>query len=192
MHIGLYFGTFNPVHIGHMAIAGYMSEFTDLEQVWFVVTPSSPTKDKKGLLKENHRINILRRVLEENSTKLKASDIEFKLQQPNYTIHTLTHLEEKYPKHIFSLIMGSDNLESLPKWKNYEQILSQHTIYVYPRKGFETSSLLTHKNVILTEAPQIEMSSTFIRQGLKSKKDMRNFLPEPAYEYIREMHFYEK
>ena len=132
MNIGLYFGTFNPIHVGHLIIANYMVEHTDVDQVWMVVTPQNPLKDKSTLLKDSHRLNIVREAIEDN-VKLRASDIEFHLSKPNYTISTLTHLNEKYPEHQFSLIMGEDNLRTFHKWYNHEVILANHTIYVYPR-----------------------------------------------------------
>ena len=132
MKVGLFFGTFNPIHVGHLTIANYIAEFSDLEQVWFVVTPHSPFKKKNSLLDNNQRLEMVYRATKDYD-KLKPSDIEFNLPQPNYTINTLVHLEEKFPNHEFSLIMGEDNLKSFHKWKNYQMILETHDIYVYPR-----------------------------------------------------------
>lgn len=192
MHIGLYFGTFNPVHNGHIAIAGYIAQFSDLEQVWMVVSPHNPLKKKSGLLQDHHRMAMLRLTLEDY-TYLKPSDIEFNMPQPSYTVHTLAWLGEKYPQHSFSLIMGADNLENLHKWKNFEVILENHLIYVYPRPGHSGGQFAEHKSVRWVEgAPLIEISSTFIRKAVKEKKDIRYFMPEKAWTYMREMHFYER
>ena len=132
MKIGLYFGTFNPIHIGHLIIANHLAEHSDLDQIWMMVTPHNPHKQKSSLLDDYHRLHMVH-LATEDYPKIKPSDIEFKLPQPNYTVNTLAHLQEKYPTHEFSLIMGEDNLNSLHKWKNYEVILHNHDIYVYPR-----------------------------------------------------------
>lgn len=191
-HIGLYFGTFNPVHIGHLAIAGYMAQFTELDQVWMVVSPQNPLKNKSGLLKDHHRLAMLQESLSDYPY-LKASNIEFGLPRPSYTIQTLVFLEEKYPEHRFSLILGSDNLESFRKWKNFEVILERHRLFVYPRPGHEGGDLRSHPNVRwIADAPLFEVSSTFIRQAVKSGKDIRFLMPEKAWQYMREMHFYER
>jgi nicotinate-nucleotide adenylyltransferase len=191
MHIGLFFGSFNPVHIGHLALANYMLSFTDMDQVWFVVSPHNPLKNKAGLLNQQERLNLVNLALDFHP-KIKASNIEFDLPQPSYTINTLAHLKEKFPKHKFSLIMGRDNLQSLSKWKNYEEILARHHIYVYPRAGCEASPFDTHGHVHLTEAPIMEISSTFIRQALKDKKDIQYFLHPKVWEYVDEMNLYRK
>ncbi len=191
MHIGLYFGSFNPIHIGHIAIAGYMAQFSDLEQVWLVVSPQNPLKDKQSLLQDRHRLAMVNEALED-IPYLRSSDIEFNLPKPSFTINTLTYLKEKYPQHLFSLIMGSDNLAGFHKWKNYEQILFEQRLYVYPRPGFEECDLLTHAQVTQIDAPLMEVSSTMIRNAVKAKKDVRCFMPTKAWEYMREMHFYEK
>lgn len=189
MKIGLFFGSFNPVHIGHMALANYMLEFTDLNRVWFVVSPHNPLKNKASLLADHHRLALVQQAIGDNN-KIKASDIEFALTKPSYTVNTLVHLAEKYPKNEFALIMGSDNLESLHKWKNYEVILNQYTIYVYPRPGFPGGQFTTHKNVVMTDAPVMSISSTMIRNAIKEKKDVRYFMPTAAWNYLEEMHFY--
>ncbi len=191
MKIGLFFGSFNPVHIGHMAIANYMAEFTDLKQVWFVVSPQSPLKKKTSLLADHHRLQLVSIAIGD-SLKYKASNIEFKLPKPSYTVNTLAHLAEKYPQHSFALIMGSDNLETLHKWKNYEHILAEYDIYIYPRPDSDGGELKNHPRVKFVEAPFMDISATFLREALKAKKDIRFFIPSPAYEYLREMHFYEK
>lgn len=191
MHIGLFFGSFNPIHIGHMALANYMAEFTDMEQVWFVVSPHNPLKNKSGLLNQNQRLYMVNEATEDDA-RFKSCTIEFDLPQPSYTINTLVHLKEKYPKHKFSLIIGQDNLENFHKWKNYEEILKNYKLYVYPRPGVKKTDLEIQPNVLLTQAPHIEISSTFIRDSIKKKKDIRHFLPEKVWKYIDEMNLYKK
>lgn len=191
MHIGLFFGSFNPIHIGHMAIANYMVEFTDMEQLWFVVSPQNPLKEKKNLLGQNQRLYMVN-VAVEDFSKFKSSNIEFDLSQPSYTVNTLAHLKEKYPQHTFSLIIGQDNLVTFDKWKNYKEILKQYKLFVYPRPSCEKSQFDTHPNVVFTDAPMMNISSTFIRDAIKQKKDVRFFLPEKAWEYVDSMSFYKK
>ncbi|MBK6446655.1 MAG: nicotinate-nucleotide adenylyltransferase [Bacteroidetes bacterium] len=189
MKIGLFFGSFNPVHNGHMVIAGYMAEFTDLDQVWFIVSPHNPLKVKSSLLQDYHRLTLVKLAIGDNR-KLKASDIEFKLPRPSYTIHTLAYLQEKFPTDKFVLLLGSDNIETFHKWKNYEQILDGHELYVYPRDGEKTSPLFSHPQVKLVNAPRMELSSTFIRDSIKDKKDIRYMLPQSVWEYVEDMGFY--
>lgn len=191
MKTGLFFGSFNPVHSGHMILASYMTEFTDLDRVWFVVSPHNPLKEKSTLLADHHRLALVNEAIGDHS-KFKASDIEFTLPQPSYTVNTLAYLKEKYPKENFSLIMGADNLESLHKWKNYEEILNNYSIYVYPRPGSTGGKLSSHPNVKMTDAPVMEISSTMIRDGIRKKKDMRFFMPEGAWRYCDQMNFYKK
>ncbi len=189
--IGLYFGTFNPIHIGHLAIANHMAEYSDLDELWMVVTPHSPHKKKSSLLDNHHRYEMVYRATQ-SYPKLKPSDIEFKLPQPNYTINTLVHLKEKYPKDEFHLIMGEDNLKGLHKWKNYEAILDMHHIYVYPRiaKGGVENQFTNHPKIHRIDAPIMEISSTFIRKAILEEKNIRPLLPEKVWEYIDEMNFY--
>lgn len=189
--IGLFFGTFNPIHIGHLVIANYLVEFSDLEEVWFVITPRSPFKQKKSLLDNNHRYQMVYEAVKDY-TKLKASTIEFKLSQPNYTINTLVHLEEKYPgQYDFALIMGEDNLQHFHKWKNHETILENYHIYVYPRLTDATDHRFKdHPRVHMTDSPVMEISSTFIRNARKEGKDVRAMLPEAVWKYMDEMNFY--
>ncbi|MBL7896796.1 MAG: nicotinate-nucleotide adenylyltransferase [Bacteroidia bacterium] len=191
MRIGLFFGSFNPIHVGHMALANYMVEFTDMEQVWFVISPHNPLKEKASLLNQNQRLYMVNVAIEDDA-RFKSSTIEFDLPQPSYTINTLVHLKEKYPQHTFSLIIGQDNLENFHKWKNYEEILKKYKLYVYPRPGAKSSELEQHPNVVLTQAPFIDISSTFIRDAIKKKKDVRHYLPEKAWQYIDEMNLYKK
>jgi len=189
--IGLYFGTFNPIHVGHLIIANYMVTHSDLDEVWMVVTPHNPHKKKKTLLDNHHRLAMVRVALEEYP-KLKASTIEFDLPQPNYTVNTLAHLKEKYPHQDFCLIMGEDNLKSFHKWKNYELILERYAIYVYPRisTGTVESQFEGHKKITKVAAPILELSSTFIRNSIKNGKDIRPMLPQNVWEYLSEMNFY--
>lgn len=193
MKIGLYFGTFNPIHVGHLIIANHMAEHADLDQVWMVVTPHNPLKKKATLLNDHHRLQMVY-LATENFPKIKPSDIEFKLSQPNYTVNTLVHLQEKYPNHEFSLIMGEDNLKSLHKWKNYEVILEHHDIYVYPRISSETENLelKNHPKIHLIDAPVVEISSTDIRHNIKKDKNVQPLLPHKVWEYIDHNNFYRK
>lgn len=193
MKVGLYFGTFNPIHVGHLIIANHLAENSDLDEVWMVVTPHNPLKKKSGLLEDYHRLYMIH-LATERFDKIKPSDIEFKLPQPNYTINTLIHLTEKFPKYEFSLIMGEDNLKSLNKWKNYEQILEDYDIYVYPRisESEVPDEFVNHPKIRKVEAPIIELSSTFIRNSVKEDKDIRPMLDEKVWEYIDHNLFYRK
>ncbi|WP_339626536.1 nicotinate (nicotinamide) nucleotide adenylyltransferase [uncultured Maribacter sp.] len=190
--VGLYFGTFNPIHIGHLVIANHMVEFSDLNEVWFVVTPQSPFKTKKTLLENHHRYEMVYEATKEYP-KLKPCKIEFDLPQPNYTVNTLVHLDEKYSSgYSFSLIMGEDNLKSLHKWKNYETILENYTIYVYPRisEGAVESQFMQHERIKRVNAPIMEISSTFIRREHKKGKNIKPMLPPEVWTYMDEMNFY--
>ena len=191
MKIGLFFGSFNPIHVGHIAIANHMIEFTDLKKIWFVVSPHNPLKKKEALLPDNQRLRMVRETIGDFK-KFKASDIEFKLPQPSYTVNTLIYLKEKFPKIEFALILGNDNLETFHKWKNYDDILKQHYIYVYPRNNSDGGKLKTHPRVKMTDAPIMEISSTKIREEIKNKKDVRKFLPEVVWNYIEEMELFLK
>jgi nicotinate-nucleotide adenylyltransferase len=193
MKIGLYFGTFNPIHVGHLIIANHMAEHADLDQVWMVVTPHNPLKKKSTLLADHHRLEMVF-LATEDFPKIKPSDIEFKLSQPNYTVNTLVHLEEKYPEHTFSLIMGEDNLKSFHKWKNYEAILAHHEIYVYPRLDATAENPLfkNHPKIHLIDAPVVEISSTSIRENIKKGKNVLPLLPPKVWEYIDHNNFYKK
>ena len=191
--IGLYFGTFNPIHVGHLTIANHMVEFSDLDEVWMVVTPHNPHKKNKTLLDDIHRLAMVRIAIEDYP-HIKASTVEFDLPQPNYTVNTLTHLEEQYPHQHFCLIMGEDNLRNFHKWKNYEVILNNYALYVYPRigEGSVDEEFKMHPNVHSVKAPIMEISSTFIRNGIKEGKNIRPMLPEKVWNYLDEMHFYKK
>ncbi|MBI1836550.1 MAG: nicotinate-nucleotide adenylyltransferase [Flavobacteriia bacterium] len=203
MKVGLYFGTFNPIHVGHLVIANYMADFTDLDQVWLIVSPQNPLKIKSSLLPDYHRLAIVKEAIE-NNPKLRASDIEFHLSKPSYTSTTLAYLKEKYPENEFSLIMGEDNLRTLHKWYNYEILLKNYTFYVYPRVltmqeeqevvaiGFNSKNNFSElENIkICNEAPVMKVSASFIRQAIKEGKDVRYLLTEPVRKYIEEMNFY--
>jgi nicotinate-nucleotide adenylyltransferase len=195
--IGLYFGSFNPVHTGHIAIAGFMTEFSDLDQVWFVVSPQNPLKNKESLLADHHRLYMVQLAIGDN-LKMKASDIEFKLPVPSYTIDTLTYLKEKYQNNEFCLVMGEDNLYTLHKWKNVIELVRKYPIYVYPRPDVKRppspilDQILSEAQIQKVNAPLMEISGTFIRDGIRIGKNMSYFLPPSVWNYIKEMHFYEK
>lgn len=195
--IGLYFGSFNPVHIGHMAIAGYMTEFTPLEQVWFVVSPHNPLKKKEMLLDDRQRLYMVQLAIGDNG-HLKATDIEFSLPTPSYTINTLAWLEEKHPQHTFNLVLGEDNLYSFHKWKNAGELIKKYQLYVYPRpysrrpESEELDNILKKARIHWAKAPLMEISGTFIRAGIKNGKNMSYYLPLAVWKYIEEMHFYKK
>jgi nicotinate-nucleotide adenylyltransferase len=196
MKIGLYFGSFNPIHIGHLIIANHMVENSTLDQIWMVVTPHNPLKKKDTLLNDYKRLELVF-LATEDYPKIKPSDIEFKLPQPNYTVNTLAYLEEKYPEYNFSLIMGEDNLKSLHKWKNHEVILQNHEIYVYPRldnqeKIITPKDFETNPKIHFIDAPILEISSTFIRENIKKKKNIQPLLPAKVWEYIDHNNLYQK
>lgn len=205
--VGLFFGTFNPIHVGHLIIANHLAEYSDLEEVWLVVTPHNPHKKKSSLLGDIHRLTMAR-IAVEDFPKIKSSNIEFNLTQPNYTINTLAVLEEKHPDLNFCLIMGEDNLKNLHKWKNYEVILKRYPIYVYPRVLREISKtshsiplqsgnsdeenllLKNGKGITKINAPIVQISSTFIRKNIALGNDIRPLLPQKVWEYLDEMNFY--
>ena len=190
MKIGLFFGSFNPMHIGHKIIASYMAEFSDLEKVLFVVSPQNPLKQKSTLLDQYHRFQIIKSEVDENP-KLDVSDVEFSMPQPSYTIDTLVRLKEEHPEHEYALIMGADNLQNFHKWKNFEQILEDYSIYVYPRHGYEVEG--SHSKIHLIEGvPQMEISASFIRNSIQQGIDISYLMPEKAWKYTDEMNFYKK
>jgi nicotinate-nucleotide adenylyltransferase len=212
MKVGLYFGSFNPIHIGHMAIANYMVEFTGMDQVWFVISPHNPFKKRKNLLADHHRLALVERALR-GDDRFRATDIEFRMPTPSYTIDTLTWLSEKHPNYRFEIIMGSDGLPTFSKWKNADEIRKNYKRYVYPRPGFpagpagsqvHTGSGLpagstapassahfdAAENLEVVSAPLIEISSSFIRKSIAEGKDMRHFLPPAVWQYVDEMNFY--
>lgn len=189
--VGLFFGSFNPIHTGHMIIAGYMLHFTDLDDVWFVISPHNPLKEKNTLLADHHRYAMVQVAIEDNP-RLRACNIEFKMTQPSYTIDTLVRLEEKHPDYQFVLIAGTDIFPTFHKWKNYETLLENYRFYIYNRPGYDPGPYASHRHVTTFEAPLMEISSSFIRQAIADGRDVRYFVPEKVYNYILEMHFYEK
>ena len=192
MNIGLYFGTFNPIHVGHLIIANHMVENSDLDEVWMVVTPHNPFKKKATLLDNYQRYEMVY-LATEDYPKIKPSDIEFKLPQPSYTVNTLVNIKEKFPSHQFSLIMGEDNLQSLHKWKNYEEIVNNHNIYVYPRVFENRKEVVFSKETIhKIDAPIVEISSTLVRNFIKQGKNVKPLVPKKVSEYIEQMNFYKK
>ena len=183
MKVGLFFGSFNPVHLGHLVIANYMATFTGLDEVWMVVSPHTPLKQRKGLSNMYDRLEMVR-LATENSEQLKVSNIEFTLPQPSYTVDTLIYLKEKYPGKEFAIIMGADNLSSFKKWKNYEVILNNYQIYVYPRPGVTIEEWKDHPSIVITETPQMDISSTFIRKAIKDKKNIQYLVPDAVIAFI--------
>lgn len=181
--IGLFFGSFNPVHIGHMIIANYMAIHTDLDKVWMVVSPHNPLKEKKSLARDRDRLHLVRLAIGDNLL-LKASDIEFDLPKPSYTIDTLTYLKEKHPNKTFVLIMGGDNLGSLPKWKNYDVILRDYEVYVYKRPSYDLGELQVHESVHLFDAPLMQISSSYIRACIKKGQSVEYLVPDRVLEYL--------
>ncbi|MFK8039664.1 MAG: nicotinate (nicotinamide) nucleotide adenylyltransferase [Crocinitomicaceae bacterium] len=195
--VGLFFGSFNPIHVGHLILANHFANHTNLDEVWFVVSPQNPHKNKASLLDEKHRLAMVREAVEDNP-KLKASNIEFGLPKPSYTIDSLAYLKEKHPTYQFAIIMGEDNLRSFHKWKNYEVILEKYPIFIYPRvytvqeqkAETKTNELQNHPNIQLIDAPLMKISSSFIRRSIKDKKDIRYLVSEPVFKYLDEMNFY--
>jgi nicotinate-nucleotide adenylyltransferase len=193
MNVGLYFGTYNPIHIGHLVIANHIVEHSDLDEIWMVVTPHNPFKKKNTLLDNHHRLELVYRATEDFD-KIKPSDIEFKLPQPNYTVTTLAYISEKHPTKNFSLIMGEDNLNGFHKWKNYESIIENYHIYVYPRiaEGKVDHQFENHPKITKVAAPVMQIASSDIRKHIKNNKNVLPLLPKKAWQYIDEMNFYKK
>lgn len=189
-HTALFFGSFNPIHVGHLIIANTMLQHEGIDEVWFVVSPQNPFKERATLLADHHRLQMVQRAIDDNYG-LKACDIEMHLPLPSYTIVTLAALGEKYPDREFSLIMGGDNLATFHRWRNYQHIIENHRIYVYPRPGYNDLPLASHPNVTLVDVPMMDISSSFIRSQIAAQKDVRYLLTEPVYKYLTEMHFYE-
>lgn len=187
MKIGLYFGSFNPIHIGHLIIASHVANNTDIEQVWFVLSPQNPLKEASSLLNEYHRLYLIQLAIE-NDSRLKASNIEFKLPRPSYTIDTLTYIQEKYPTDTFSIIIGSDSFQNISKWKNYTVLLQNYSVYIYSRPGFEVHNVSS--NIHLLKAPLLEISSTQLRQAIKEGKSIKYLLPEKVQEEIERNGYY--
>ncbi|MFY8024402.1 MAG: nicotinate (nicotinamide) nucleotide adenylyltransferase [Sediminibacterium sp.] len=182
MKIGLYFGSFNPIHMGHLIIANHVLNETDLQQVWFVVSPQNPFKQENTLLNEYHRLHLVQLAVEEDN-RLRASDIEFKLPKPSYTIDTLVYLKEKYPQHEFTIIMGSDSFQNLPKWKNASLLISDYAFIVYNRPEFLVKNKYDARVTIL-DAPLLTISATHVRDNIKAGKSIRYLVPDKVREYI--------
>lgn len=190
MEIGLYFGSFNPIHVGHLVIANYLLEFSPIDELWFVISPQNPLKEKNSLLDDYQRLRMVELAIED-IPHLRASSIEFNLPQPSYTVNTLAHLADKYPQHTFSIIMGGDNIQNFSKWKNYQRILENYTIYVYQRPNYSIPSEFENcPNIINVEAPLMEISSSFIRQCIKDGKNVQGYMPPASWKYLDEMNFY--
>ena len=190
MNIGLYFGSFNPIHIGHLIISNHILNETEIERVWFIVSPQNPLKESKSLLNEFDRLHLVR-LATQDDTRMKCSDIEFTLSKPSYTTNTLAFLSEKYPEYKFSIIMGSDSYQNLDKWKNFETIISNYSIYVYKREGHEISKSFNKKPFILN-APIIQISASQIRENIKAGKSIRYLVPEIVREEIDTRKFYKQ
>lgn len=191
MKIGLFFGSFNPIHTGHLIIANHFVTRSSLDEVWLIISPQNPFKNKSSLLDEKHRLYMANMAVEDNYS-IRASNVEFHLPQPSYTIDTLTYLKEQYPNHEFHLLMGSDNLAGIHKWKNASQLLANYHIMVYVRPGSEEVEIPVGSNVSFMEAPLLNISSTYIRTSIANKHSIRYLVPEKVAEYIDEMHFYEQ
>lgn len=183
MKIGLYSGSFNPIHHGHVMLANYLVEFSDLDELWFVVSPQNPLKKKEDLMKDEDRLKMVELALE-GDARLKVSDIELSLPLPSYTINTLRALSEQHPDDQFVFICGMDSLQNLHRWREYQAILDGFELLVFPRKGYDGGDLIHHPHVKVLETPVIEVSSTFIRNAMKAGKDVRHFMPEKAYQYL--------
>ncbi len=188
MKIGLYFGSFNPIHIGHLIIANHVVNETDLNQVWFVVSPQNPFKQSASLLNEYHRLHLIKSAID-GENNLRASGVEFNMPKPSYTVDTLAYLKEKHPEHEFSILMGSDGFQNLNKWKNHEVIITNHSIYIYKRPGFEVTETFG-ANVHILNAPLLEISSTHIRELIKNRKSIRFLVPDVVKEEIELAGYY--
>lgn len=189
--IGLFFGSFNPIHYGHLMIANHMVSNTDIDQVWFVISPCNPLKKKQSLLDEHHRLSMVKIAIDDNPL-FRASDIEFKLSQPSYTTHTLAYLADAYPEKEFCLIMGADNLSTIEKWKNHQFILENYAIYIYPRPNVDIEPWNSTQNIHITEAPMMDISASFVRKQIAQGKSIRYITPDAVINYIDEMHFYKQ
>jgi len=190
MEIGLYFGSFNPIHVGHLVIANYILEKTTIDELWFVISPQNPLKEKTTLLDDYQRLHMVELAIDD-FPHLRTSSVEFSLPQPSYTVQTLAHLYDKYPQHTFSLIMGGDNIQSIHKWKNYQRIIENYKIYVYPRPGFVMPQDLDgNPNIEIVNAPLMEISSSMIREWIRQGRNIQGFMPSAAWQYLDEMNFY--
>ena len=190
MNIGLYFGSFNPIHVGHLIIANHILNHTDLEKVWFIVSPQNPLKSGNTLLNEYDRLHLVRVAIEDDN-RMKASDIEFTLPRPSYAVDTLTYLKEKYPEHNFSVIIGADSYQNLHRWKNYEVILNDYRLFIYKRPGYEFGHV-ANPNVNVLDAPLLDISATAIRESIKENKSIRYMVPPRVLEEIEKGNYYKK
>jgi len=188
--IGIYSGSFNPIHHGHVMLANYLVEFSDLDELWFVVTPQNPLKKKEDLLDDDERLKMVQLALGDDPRFL-VSDIEMHLPTPSYTINTLTALSEQYPDSEFVFICGMDSLQNFKNWREYQKILDNYELLVFPREGYDGGELINYPSVTVLKTPLIEISSTFIRQCVKEGRDVRHFMPEKAFEYMKEHRLYE-
>ncbi len=188
MHIGLYFGSFNPIHIGHLIIANQVVENSDVDKIWFVVSPHNPLKDAHSLLNEYDRLHLVELAIQDNN-KFRASNVEFHLPKPSYTIDTLTYLTERFPLEQFSVVMGSDSFQNLPRWKNYEQLIKHYSFIVYNRPGFDIKDTLG-ANITLVDAPLLEISSTYVRKQIRENKSIQYMLPDAVWKYIEQNRYY--
>lgn len=191
MRVALFFGSFNPIHIGHLILANYIIEHTDVDELWFVVSPQNPLKVKKSLLHDYDRYDMVEMAIK-NYPKMRVTDVEFAMPRPSYTIDTLTYLHERFPEYSFSIIMGEDNLANFPKWKNYETLVKNHQIIVYPRIFEQQEKIFSHENIQKINAPIIELSATEIRKMIKENKNVRPMLPPEVFDYIDKMGFYKR
>jgi len=190
MHIGLYFGSFNPVHTGHLIVANHVVNHTEIDKIWFVVSPHNPLKDSHSLLNEYDRLHLVNLAIEDNN-KFRASNVEFHLPKPSFTIDTLTYLTEKFPLERFSVVLGSDSFRNMNRWKNFEQLISRYSFVVYNRPGFEIENNYG-ASVIILDAPLLQISSTFIRKQVKEKKSIKYLVPQQVEEYIQANRYYTK
>lgn len=188
MNIGLYFGSFNPIHTGHLIIASHVVNQTNIQQVWLVVSPQNPFKTATGLLNEYDRLHLVNLAIDDE-TRIRAADVEFKLPRPSYTIDTLTYLREKYPQHQFSIIMGSDGFQNLPKWKNADLLVKEYPIIIYKRPGFDITDTL-NASVQILDAPMLDISATFIRNTIREGKSIRYLVPDKVREEIERNNYY--
>ncbi|WP_158966550.1 nicotinate (nicotinamide) nucleotide adenylyltransferase [Paraglaciecola sp. L3A3] len=189
MFTGLYFGSFNPIHIGHLAIANYMVEFTNLDELWFVISPHNPLKQKKTLLNEQFRLDILQLAIKDDA-RFRVCNVEFNMPKPSYTVDTLAYLNELYPNKNFVLVMGSDGLVTFPRWKSAQIIQDKFTRYIYPRLEEDVEKYKEEENIKFVPAPRMEISSSFIREAIKAGKDIRHYLPSKVYDFIQDKGFY--
>ena len=190
MKIGLFFGSFNPIHHGHLIIASHILNETDFEKIWFVISPLNPFKTESNLLNEYHRLHLVR-IATEDDNRIRASDIEFNLPKPSYTIHTLTYIAEKYPEHEFCIIMGSDSFQNLHKWKNYEAIVKNYFLYIFKRPDFDVTNQLNAK-ILVMDAPLLQLSATQIRKYIKDGKSIRYMVPDKVLEEIENGNYYRR